>query len=84
METSALMNTKQMLSDKEIKIFVHEAMKSLTKFMGQVHDTYLTLVMQRTINLLPNQLYKPQDRSANTPSIVKALLLPKCEGLQLL
>jgi hypothetical protein len=64
METSALMNTKRMLSDKEIKIFENEAMKCLTKFMGQVHDTYLTLVMQRTINLLNNQLYQPQDRSA--------------------
>jgi hypothetical protein len=37
MKTSTLMNTKQMLSDKEIKIFVNEAMKCLTKFMGQVH-----------------------------------------------
>jgi hypothetical protein len=55
------MNTKRMLSDKEINTFVNEAMKCLTKFMGQVHDTYLTLVMQRTINL-PNQLHQPQDR----------------------
>lgn len=39
MKTSTLMNTKQMLSDKEIKTFVNEAMKCLTKFIGQVHDT---------------------------------------------
>jgi hypothetical protein len=32
-------------SNKGIKIFLNGATKSLTKFMGQVHDTDLTLVM---------------------------------------